>query len=68
MAAQILAGSTGVWKSKKTSAKGNFTVDLDTCSDCKKIPVIFEGGCVACLIEMEDITWTDLKTQDFQGA
>lgn len=68
MATQILTGSTGVWKSKKTSVESNFTVYMDTCSECKKIPVIFEGGSVACYIQMEDITWTDMKTRDFQGA
>lgn len=68
MATQILAGSTGVWKSEKTSTSGTFTVSEDTCSDCKKIPVIFSDGLVPCLVAMEQITWTDLKTQDFQGA
>lgn len=68
MATQILAGSTGVWKSKKNLISGTFTVSQDTCSDSKKIPVIFSGGSSPCLVEMELITWTDMKTKDFQGA
>lgn len=68
MATQILAGSTGVWKSKKSSTTGIFTLSQDTRSECKKIPVIFEGGSVPCLIDVEEITWTYLKTKDFQGA
>lgn len=67
MATQILTGSTGVWKSKKTPAEGKFTVYMDTCSECKKIPVIFEGGSVPCFIQMEDITWKNIKIRDFQG-
>lgn len=68
MATQFLAGSTGVWKSKTKSVSGEFIVSSDTCSECEKIPVIFEGGSVPCMIAMEDITWTNLKTEDFQGA
>lgn len=68
MATQFLAGSTGVWKSKMKSVTGSFTVYQDTCSECKKIPVIFEGGFVPCMVDMEEITWTNLKTSDFQGA
>ena len=72
MATQILAGSKGVYKPVKTTIEKfgdcNFTVTQDTCSSLDYVVGRFTDGFVETRIDKSRITWTDLKTKDFQGA
>lgn len=72
MPSQILTGSKGTYTPERSGSKQmgatGFTVAQDTCSDSASIPVKFEGAAEVCRLPMKDVTITDLKTSDFQGA
>lgn len=72
MATQILTGSTGIYRplnvSIETFGDCNFTVTQDICSELDYVIGRFRGGSIDARIQKSQITWTDLKTKDFQGA
>lgn len=72
MATQILAGSKGNYAPKhidpKRFGETQFTVMQDTCSESTYIEVKFTDAADSCRMLMKDVTFTDIKTSDFQGA
>jgi hypothetical protein len=72
MAQQILAGSKGKYAPKHIDpnrfGKTEFTVTQDTCAESMFIVVKFIDAAEPCRLLMKDVTFTDLKTSDYQGA
>jgi len=71
MAAQILAGSKGIYKplnaSNELMGDCSFITTQDTCSSLDYVIGRFKDGIIEERIQKSQITWTDLKTKDFQG-
>lgn len=69
MAAQILAGSKGIYKPiHPESGDKTFVTTHDTCDTLSFVVGRFIDRNVDVRIDKSRITWTDLKTSDFQGA
>lgn len=72
MAQQILAGSKGNYAPKHIDPNRfgdtEFAVVQDTCSESTFIPVKFTDAAEPTRLLMKDVTFTDLKTSDFQGG
>lgn len=69
MASMILAGSKGNYTPVRPGKFGDtsFVVTQDTCYDCEKLPVKFTGAAEGSWVSMSRVTFTDLKTSDYQG-